>query len=96
MIQGASRDHTEQNRTRSVQAMSSDADLTARVREAHERMLRSVSGAEPNMKKVRFAEHTTVLVLPAISTSHTVSAPVAHGGSVLRSWSEKSALRRNN
>ena len=33
------------------------------------------------MKKVRFAQHTSVLVSPAVSTSHTVSAPVAHGGS---------------
>ena len=41
----------------------------------------SVSDAEPSMKKVRFTEHTTVLVLFVISTSHTVSAPVAHGGS---------------
>ena len=30
---------------------------------------------------MRFAEHTTVLVSPAGSTSHAVSAPVAPGGS---------------
>ena len=65
-----------------TQAMSSDADLSARVREAHERMLRSVADAEPNHgKKVRFAEQTIVPVSPAVSTSHTVSAPVAHGES---------------
>ena len=34
-----------------TQAMSSDADLSARGREAHERMLRSVSDAEPNHEK---------------------------------------------
>ena len=33
------------------------------------------------MKKVRFAEHSTVLVSPVVSTPHTVSALVAHGGS---------------
>ena len=81
MTQGPSRDHTEQCRTRIIQAMSSDADLSARVREAYERMSRAVSDAEPIMKKVRFAEHTTVLASPVISTSHTVSAPFAHGGS---------------
>ena len=62
--------------------MSSDADPSARVREAHARMSRSVSDAEPNMKNVRFAEHTTVPVSPDIfNITHTVSAPVAHGGS---------------
>ena len=60
MIQVPSRDHTEQCRTRSIQAMSSDVELSARVREAHERMSRSVSDAEPHMIKVRFDEHTTV------------------------------------
>ena len=44
-------------------------------------MSRSVSGAEPNLKKVRLAGHENVPVSPAVSTSHTVSAPVAHGGS---------------
>ena len=39
-IQGASRDHTEQCKTRIIPAMSSDADLSARVREAHERLSR--------------------------------------------------------
>ena len=58
------------------QAMPSDADLSARVREVYARKSRSVSDAEPNMKKVRFAEHTTVPVSPAVSTSHTVSALV--------------------
>ena len=53
-----------------------DADLSARVREAHETMSCSVSDAEPNMKKVRFV----VPVSPAVSTPHTVSAPVALGG----------------
>ena len=81
MTQGPSRDHSEQCRTRIIQAMSSDADLSAQVLEAHERMSRSVSDAEPNMKKVRVAEHTIVLVSPVISTPHTVSAFVAHGGS---------------
>ena len=81
MTLGPSRDHTEQCRTRIIHAMSSDADVSARVREAHERKSRSVSDAEPSMIKVRFAEHTTVLVSPAVSTSHTVSALVAHGGS---------------
>ena len=81
MIQGPSRDHTEQCRTRIIQAMSSDADLSARVKEAHERMPRSASDAEPNMKKVIFAEHTTVPVSPTDSMPHKVSAPVAHGGS---------------
>ena len=33
------------------------------------------------MEKVRFAEHTIVLVSQAVSTPHTVSALVAHGGS---------------
>ena len=71
MIQGPSRDFTEQCRTRIIQAMSSDADLSARVRDGHERMSRSVSDAEPNKKKVRFAEHTTVQISPAISTPQT-------------------------
>ena len=57
MTLGLSRDHTEQCRTRSFEATSSDDDPSARVREAHERMSRSVSDAVPNMKKVRFAEH---------------------------------------
>ena len=61
--------------------MSSDVDLSARVREAHERMSRSVSDAEPSMKKVRFGEHATVPISPAVSTPHTVSTLVAHGGS---------------
>ena len=81
MDQGPSRDHTEQCRARIIQAMSSDVDLRARVKEAHERMSRSVSDAEPNMKKVRFAEHTTVPVSPTVSTSHRVSAPFSQGGS---------------
>ena len=34
MTQGPSRDHTEQCRTRIIPAMSSDVDLSARVREA--------------------------------------------------------------
>ena len=80
MIQGPSLDHTEQCRTRIIQAMSSDVDFSARVREAHERMSRSVSDAEPNIKRVRFAEHMTVLASPVLSTSHTVSALVAYGG----------------
>ena len=42
--------------------MSSDADLSARVREPHDTMPRSVSDAEPSMNKVIFTEHTTVLV----------------------------------
>ena len=61
--------------------MTSDVDLSARVREAYERMSRSVSDAEPHMKNGRFAEHTTVPVSPVVSTSRTVSAPVTHGGS---------------
>ena len=81
MTQEPSRDHTEQLRTRIIQAMSSDTDRSARVREAHERMSCSVFDAEPNMKMVRFAEHITVPVSPAVPTSHTVSAPVAQGGS---------------
>ena len=32
------------------------------------------------MNKVRFAEHTTVFVSPAVSPPHTASALVAHGG----------------
>ena len=80
-VKQPSRDHTEQCRTRTIQAVSSDADLRARIQEAHERMSRSVSDAEPSIKKVRFDEHPTVPVSPAVSTSHTVSAPVAHGGS---------------
>ena len=36
-----------------------------------EKIPRSVSDVEPHMKKVRFAEHTTVLVSPVVSTSHT-------------------------
>ena len=51
MTRGPSRDNTEQCRTRIIQAMSSDVDLSARVKEALERVSRSVSGAEPNMKK---------------------------------------------
>ena len=50
MTLGPSRDHTEQCRTRIIQVTSSDADLGARVGEAHERMSRSVSDAKPNMK----------------------------------------------
>ena len=65
---------------KSVTPCLQNADLSARVREAHERMSSSVSDAEPSMKKVRFGEHTTVPVSPAVSTPHTVSAPVAHGG----------------
>ena len=38
MTRVRSRDHTEQCRTRSLQAMSSDVDFSARVREAHEKM----------------------------------------------------------
>ena len=68
-----------------MQAMSTDADLSARVREPHERMSRSVSDAEPNMKKVRFAEHPTQIFSPSVSTSHTLLAFVAHGGSSLSS-----------
>ena len=74
-------DQTEQCRTRIIHAMSSHADLSARVREVHGRMSRSESDVEPSMKKVRFAEHTTVPVSPAVSTPHTVFALVAHGGS---------------
>ena len=85
MTQGPSRDHTEQCRARIIQAMSSDVDFGARVKEAHERMSRSVSNEEPNMKKGEISEHTTVLVSPTVSTSHTVSTPVAHGGSSLSS-----------
>ena len=44
-------------------------------------MSRPVSDAEPNMKKVRFAEHTTEPVSPVVSTSHTLRTSVAHGGS---------------
>ena len=72
MIQGPWRSHTEQCRTRIIHAMSSDADLSARVTEAHEKMSRSVFDAEPSMKKVRFAEHTSVPVSPAVSTPHSV------------------------
>ena len=61
--------------------MSSDFDVSARVRAAHERMSRSLSDAESDMKNAIFAEHTTILVSPAISTPHTVSALVVHGGS---------------
>ena len=81
MIHGASRDHTEQSRKRIIKARSSDVALSVRVRDAHERMSRPVSDAEPNMKKVRFAEHTTEHVPPAVATSHTSSTPVTHGGS---------------
>ena len=69
---GPSRDHTEPCRTRIIQAMSSDAGLSARVREAHERMSRSVSAAEPHMQKVILAEHTIVPVSLVISTPHSV------------------------
>ena len=69
MTQEASRDHREQSRAQIIQAMSSDVALSARVREAHERMSRSVSDAEPSMKNVRFAEHTTVPVSSAVSNS---------------------------
>ena len=51
MTQGPSRDHRVRCGTRVIQAMSSDGDLSARVREAHERISRSVSDAEPSMKK---------------------------------------------
>ena len=54
------------------------------VHESGKRMkLRHVQSLmrNPNVKEVRFAQHTTVLVSPAASTSHTVSAFVAHGGS---------------
>ena len=75
MIQGPSRDHTEQCRARIIQAMSSDVDLSMRVREAHEKMSRSVFDAEPSMKKVRFTESPTTFM------PHRVSVPVMHGGS---------------
>ena len=55
MTQGLSRDHREQCRKRIIHTMSSDTDVSARVREPHERTSHSVSDAEPNMKKVRFA-----------------------------------------
>ena len=48
ITQVPSRDHTEQCRTRIIQAMSSDVDLSAR--EAHEIISRAVSDAEPNTK----------------------------------------------
>ena len=57
MTQGPSWNHTEQCITRIIQAMSSDVDLSARDRNANQRMSRPVS-AEPNMKKLRFLEHT--------------------------------------
>ena len=60
--------------------MSADADLSARVREAHERVSRSVSDAEPSMKMVRFTERTTVRISSATSMPHTVPAPVTYYG----------------
>ena len=83
MTQRPSRDHTEQCRTRIIQAISSNVDLSARLREAHERMSCSVLDAEPNMKKVRSAEHTMVPFFHLWFSyhTHTLSAPVAHGGS---------------
>ena len=81
MIQGPSRDNTEKCRARIVRAMSA-----ARVREAHERVSRSVSDAEPSMKKARFTERATVPVSSVTSTPHTVPAPVTYyGGSPLSS-----------
>ena len=68
MTQEPSLDYTEQCRTRIIQAMSSDVAFSARIWDAHERMSRPFSDAEPNMKKVRFAEHTTEPVSSAVST----------------------------
>ena len=62
MIQEPSRVNTEQCRARIIRAVSVHADLSARVREAHERVSRSVSDAEPSMKKARFTENATVPV----------------------------------
>ena len=81
MTQGPSRDHTEQCRTRIINSISSDVALNVRVRDAHERMSRPASDAEPNMKKVRFSEHATELVSPAVSTTHTSFTSVVQGGS---------------
>ena len=55
-------------------------------------MSRPVSDAEPNMKNMRFAEHTTELVPPAASTSHTASTLVTHGGSSASSQSIPTVL----
>ena len=46
MTQEPSRDHTEQCRTRIIQAMSSDVAFSA-----HERMSRPFSNAKPNLNK---------------------------------------------
>ena len=46
---------------------------------AHEKMSRPASDAEPDVKNVRFAEHATEHVPPAVSTSHSSSTPVTHG-----------------
>ena len=74
--QGPSRDHTEQWRTRIIQAMSSDADLL-RTKECHVQYL-----MRNQHEKVEVSLNTRLhLFHPRISTPHTVSAPVAHGGS---------------
>ena len=57
--------------------MSSDVAVSERAWDAHERMSRPVSDAEPNRKNMMFAE----LVLSAVSKSHTSSTTVTHGGS---------------
>ena len=67
--EGPSRDHTEQCGARLIKAMSSDAALGVRIRDAYERMSRQPSCAESDMKKVRFAEPTTEHAPPAVSTS---------------------------
>ena len=80
MIQVPSRDHTDQCRARIILGMSSDADLSVRVREAHERMSRSVSEVEPRMEKARFTERATVAVSSVTFTPRTVLAPVTYYG----------------
>ena len=87
MTQGPSRDHTEQCRTRIMEAMSSDVALSGRVRDAHNRMSRQPSDAETGMKNVRFAQPTAEHGPLAVSTSHTLSTTVTHGGSTSSSSS---------
>ena len=79
ITRGPSRDHTEQCRTRIIQAMSSDVVFSARVRDAHERMSRQVSDAQPDMKKVnprltlfnpRFPHETNFLYLSRMVDRH--------------------------
>ena len=79
ITRGPSRDHTEQCRTRIIQAMSSDVVFSARVRDAHERMSCQVSDAQPDLKKVnprltsfnpRFPHETNFLYLSRMVDRH--------------------------